>query len=260
MNPLLSFLQAAASSAVGSARGPEVPPLPSLSFEDIFIWIVNFFFDIAGADYQQTLDTAIFVARFFSIFLSLLFIVGTIYAKMQAKQIEIRRHQRTAPKKKRSSAVEGGVVVSGATATAAGSAHGGANHGGPANLPTGDAASMFGVDAAAEAEKKARNTERWAAVLENVGTSSESDWRLAILEADIILDDMLKDMGTFGDTVADRLKSVNEHTLPSIQKAWEAHLVRNRIAHDGANFALSQHEARRVIGLFETVLKEGRFL
>ncbi len=230
MNPLLSFLQAAAGSAVESARGAEVPPLPSLSFEDIFIWIINFFFDIAGADYQQTLETAIFAARFFSIFLSLLFIVGTIYAKMQAKQIEIRRHHRTAPRKKRSPAAEAGE------------------------------AGVSGVAITAEAEKKARNAERWAAVLENVGTSSESDWRLAILEADIILDDMLKEMGTFGDTVADRLKSVNEHTLPSVQKAWEAHLVRNRIAHDGANFALSQHEARRVIGLFETVLKEGRFL
>ncbi len=92
MNPLLSFLQAAAGSAV-EAGVAEVPPLPSLSFEDIFIWIINSFFDIAGADYQQTLETALFAARFFSIFLSLLFIVGTIYAKMQAKQIEIRRHQ-----------------------------------------------------------------------------------------------------------------------------------------------------------------------
>lgn len=215
MNPLLSFLQAAAGSAVATGRGAEVPPLPSLSFEDIFIWIINFFFDIAGADYQQTVETLLFSARFFSIFLSLLFIVGTIYAKMQAKQIEIRRHQRTAPRKK---------------------------------------------PVATVGEKQARNTERWAAVLENVGSANESDWRLAILEADIMLDDMLKEMGTLGDTLADRLKSVNEHTLPSVQKAWEAHLVRNRIAHDGANFTLSQHEARRIVGLFETVLKEGRFL
>ncbi|MEI6345780.1 MAG: hypothetical protein WCO79_00885 [bacterium] len=246
MNPLFSFLQAAAGAA--SASGAEVPRLPSLSFEDIFIWIINFFFDIAGADYQQTVETLVFAARFFSIFLSLLFIVGTIYAKMQAKQIEIRRHHRAAPKKKHAKAAEGGAP------------HASGAHGGPANLPTGIPAGLPVFDESAEVAKKARNNERWAAVLENVGSASDSDWRLAILEADIILDDMLKGMGTFGDTVAERLKSVNEHTIPSVQKAWEAHLVRNRIAHDGANFALSQHEARRIIGLFETVLKEGRFL
>lgn len=255
MNPLLSFLQTAAVSASTARGGAEVPPLPSLSFEDIFIWIINFFFDIAGADYQQTVDTIVFAARFFSIFLSLLFIVGTIYAKMQAKQIEIRRHQRTAPKKKPAVAASAGASQD-TTAN-----HGrNASHGGPTNLPTGDISSLLGIDEDAEAEKKAHNAERWAAVVENVGSASDSDWRLAILEADIVLDDMLKDMGTLGDTLGDRLKSVNEHTLPSVQKAWEAHLVRNKIAHDGANFALSQHEARRVIGLFETVLKEGRFL
>ena len=248
MNPLFSFLQAAASSANTASSTDQIPRLPSLSFEDIFIWIINFFFDIAGADYQQTLETALFAARFFSIFLSLLFIVGTIYARMQAKQIEIRRHHRAAPRKKHGAAE--GAAAHGASA----------NHGGPANLPTGVPVGLPIFDESAENEKKARNAERWAAVVENVSSASESDWRVAILEADIILDDMLKGMGTFGDTVADRLKSVNEHTIPSVQKAWEAHLVRNRIAHDGANFALSQHEARRIIGLFETVLKEGRFL
>jgi hypothetical protein len=249
MNPLLSFLQSSAVSASVS-READVPPLPSISFEDLFIKIINFFFDIAGADYQQTLETFIFAARFFSIFLSLLFIVGTIYAKMQAKQIEIRRHQRTAPKKK--------PATTAATTSHGAVVGGGSTHGGPANLPTGGELPNF--DDSAETDRRARNAERWAAVVENVSSANESDWRLAILEADIVLDDMLKGMGALGDTVADRLKSVNEHTIPSVQKAWEAHLVRNRIAHDGANFSLSQHEARRVIGLFETVLKEGRFI
>lgn len=255
MNPLFSFLQAAAGA---STRG-DVPPLPTISFEDLFVRIVNFFFDIVGADHHQSMETIVFGARFFSIFLSLLFIVGTIYAKMQVKQIEIRRHHRAAPKKKHVASKDAAVAHGAGVVTAA--AQGGsANHGGPANLPTGLPAGLPVFDESAEIEKRARNAERWSAVLDSVASSSESEWRLAILEADIVLDDMLKEMGALGDTVADRLKSVNEHTIPSIQKAWEAHLVRNRIAHDGANYALSQHEARRIIGLFETVLKEGRFL
>lgn len=211
----MSFLQASA----GAAGQDVVPKLPAISFEDIFIRTINFFFDVAGADYQHTIDVLLFSVRFFSIFLSLLFIIGTIYARMQAAQIEVRRHQRTAPKKKN-----------------------------PADNV-----------AAADSEKQ-QHAERWARVEEHVGSPNESDCRLAVLEADIILDDMLKAMGTFGDTISDRLKTLSTQTLPSIQKAWEAHLVRNQIAHEGENFKLSQHEARRVIGLFESVLKEGGFI
>lgn len=84
----------------------------------------------------------------------------------------------------------------------------------------------------------------------------ESDWRLAILEADIMLSDMLEKLALPGDTMAEKLKSVEKSDFTTIDSAWEAHKVRNQIAHEGATFMLNQREAKRVIGLYESVFKE----
>jgi hypothetical protein len=89
---------------------------------------------------------------------------------------------------------------------------------------------------------------------------NEGDWRLAILEADIILSDMLQKMGLPGEGVAERLKSVDKSSFRTLDDAWEAHKVRNRIAHDGPEFHITHTEAVRVIGLFKKVFEEFYFI
>lgn len=104
------------------------------------------------------------------------------------------------------------------------------------------------------------HNKKWQRVLDHVESNNPGDWRLAVLEGDILLDEMLQTIGAAGDTVAERLKSTNAKTLPSLQLGWEAHLIRNRLAHDGADYELNQREARRVVGLFERILTEGHYL
>lgn len=103
-------------------------------------------------------------------------------------------------------------------------------------------------------EKKV--SEKWQKVKDHLASENQSDWRLAILEADIILDEMLEKKGYLGQTLGEKLRSSNKGDLVTLDKAWEAHLVRNRIAHEGASFLLSEREAKRVIGLFEETLNE----
>lgn len=97
---------------------------------------------------------------------------------------------------------------------------------------------------------------RWEHIRTLIGGSTPSEWREAIIEADIMLDDALKEAGYRGDTIGDRLKSVDPSRLPSIQDAWEAHKVRNQIAHEGSAFDLSDTVARRTITRFERVLTD----
>ena len=104
------------------------------------------------------------------------------------------------------------------------------------------------------------HNKKWQRVLDHVESNNPGDWRLAVLEGDILLDEMLQTIGAAGDTVAERLKSTSAKTLPSLQLGWEAHLIRNRLAHDGADYELNQREARRVVGLFERILTEGNYL
>ena len=42
----------------------------------------------------------------------------------------------------------------------------------------------------------------------------------------------------------------------SIDLAWEAHKVRNNIAHAGVNFELTEREARKAFVMYESVLKD----
>lgn len=101
---------------------------------------------------------------------------------------------------------------------------------------------------------------RWAKVLEHIGSNNPSDWRLAVLEADILLGDVLDKVGYPGATIGDKLKSVNPNSILSLNEAWEAHKVRNSIAHEGSEMSLSKLEAERVIRLFEKVFKELKYI
>jgi hypothetical protein len=98
--------------------------------------------------------------------------------------------------------------------------------------------------------------ERWEHVLEYLASSNPSDWKLAVMEADSMLEDLTDQLDLEGGNLGERLKAANQEKFKSLDDAWEAHLVRNKIAHDGSLFELSQHEANRIITLYENVFHE----
>ena len=101
---------------------------------------------------------------------------------------------------------------------------------------------------------------RWNKVEEQSGSSNPESWRLAILEADIMLNELLDIQGYKGETLADKMKQVDRAQFNSIDAAWDAHQVRNRIAHQGTAHEISAREVRRVIGLYRRVFKEFRYI
>ena len=96
----------------------------------------------------------------------------------------------------------------------------------------------------------------WEHVESLADGATVSEWREAIIEADIMLDDALAKQGYGGDGVGEKLKSVEPTELHSLQDAWEAHKVRNQIAHEGSAFNLSETLARRTIARYASVLRE----
>ena len=99
-------------------------------------------------------------------------------------------------------------------------------------------------------------SKRWDTVKKHISSENQNDWRQAIMEADIILDDLLKKLGYRGDSIGDRLKRVSKGDFKTLQQAWDAHLVRNEIAHEGSSVELNHIEAKRVIGLYRQVFEE----
>lgn len=99
----------------------------------------------------------------------------------------------------------------------------------------------------------------WKIVIEKITSPNPSDWNLAVLQADSILDDILKRSGFPGETMGDRLKKLDRSKLSSLDEVWDAHKIRNVIAHD-PNRPISRREIERAIDSFEKALKELEFL
>lgn len=97
---------------------------------------------------------------------------------------------------------------------------------------------------------------RWQHIESLVMSTDTSKWREAIIEADIMLDDVLFRRGYEGDGVSEKLKSADSDHFRTLQDAWEAHKVRNQIAHEGSAFNLSESIVRRTIARYESVFHE----
>ena len=101
---------------------------------------------------------------------------------------------------------------------------------------------------------------KWQLVERHLLSENPGDWRLAVLEADIILDELVRALSPLGDNLGERLKNLDATDFRNIDKAWEAHKIRNAIAHEGADFVLSQREAKRIIGLYEQVFRDSNYI
>ena len=118
----------------------------------------------------------------------------------------------------------------------------------------------------AEREKKKQEgdrvskNERWIKTLHYLFSQHSSDWKLAVIEADSMLEELMSQLGFKDETLGDKLKGATQENFRSLSSAWEAHTVRNRIAHEGVSFELSQHEAKRVIALYEPIFREYGFI
>jgi hypothetical protein len=101
-----------------------------------------------------------------------------------------------------------------------------------------------------------RKSDRLSDMLTHIESPHPNDWKLAIIEADVILDDILKQQGYVGNSLGERLKSISPNQLNSLNDAWEAHKVRNRIAHEGADFVLTKRVAEETVTRYRKVFSE----
>ncbi|PIP55479.1 MAG: hypothetical protein COX06_03040 [Candidatus Zambryskibacteria bacterium CG22_combo_CG10-13_8_21_14_all_42_17] len=103
--------------------------------------------------------------------------------------------------------------------------------------------------------REAKNS-KWDRIVKYANSDNPSDWRIAIIESDVMLKELLRAIGYEGESVGDILKSVDKEEFLTIEDAWEAHKIRNAVAHSGGDFRLNEHETKRTIALFEKVFKE----
>lgn len=96
---------------------------------------------------------------------------------------------------------------------------------------------------------------KWDEVMRHMESPREAEWKFAIVEADKLVDDLLKSAGYPGESMGERLMNIEKGQLLGLQGLWEAHKVRNKLVHD-VNYFLRYAEARRAIQLYEAVMRE----
>ncbi|MEK7535863.1 MAG: hypothetical protein AAB590_02525 [Patescibacteria group bacterium] len=100
----------------------------------------------------------------------------------------------------------------------------------------------------------------WQEIVQHLKSESEADWKIAILEADSILSSLTEDLGYPGENLGERLKSVEKGEMRSLESAWTAHKMRNRIAHEGNSFKISRRELGETLANFEVVFREFNYI
>ena len=95
----------------------------------------------------------------------------------------------------------------------------------------------------------------WEEINAKLNSVNPNDWKVAVIEADKLLDETLASVGTPGFSMGDRLKNiVNADVGNNLDGVWNAHKTRNAIVHN-PGFELTSEIARKAVKTLEDATK-----
>ena len=95
---------------------------------------------------------------------------------------------------------------------------------------------------------------RWMEIEQSITRDNTAMYPMAILNADKLVDQALRDKGFPGKTMGERLKSTRGK-LSRREDLWAAHKLRNRIAHE-QDVRVNYNQVRRALNAFKHTLKD----
>lgn len=109
------------------------------------------------------------------------------------------------------------------------------------------------------AVSKSKMQKKWAKIKERLKSGNPSQYKVAILEADIVIDKVLSDMRYPGENLTERLEKIKPAQLPGYEDLKNAHEIRNRIIHE-ADFSVDREKAKEIIEVYEKLLENFELL
>lgn len=97
--------------------------------------------------------------------------------------------------------------------------------------------------------------QRWLRIMRRLDTGSEAEYKLAVIEADTLLNEMLQKMRIAGETVDERLQKITPFMIPNMEELRKIHQIRNSIVYD-PDYRLPLSEARRVLLVYQKSFEE----
>ncbi len=95
---------------------------------------------------------------------------------------------------------------------------------------------------------------RWQGIEKLLWDKEEMKWRTAVIEADKLLDQVLKSMTLPGKDLGERLR-LAVAKYPQLRQVWWAHKVRNQLVHE-SDFVLNYRLAKAAVLTFKAGLRD----
>lgn len=94
----------------------------------------------------------------------------------------------------------------------------------------------------------------WNKVIKRLESDRESEYKLAIIEADDLLSSILEQMQLKGESFSQKLEQVEPSVLPNLKEIQEAHEIRNNIVYN-PDYKLSLAQTKAVLETYEKALR-----
>lgn len=102
--------------------------------------------------------------------------------------------------------------------------------------------------------KRKKLRKKWEKVRSKLESGREADFKLAIIEADGIIEDLIRRLNYPGENMSERLENIPPGQLEHVEEIRRAHEIRNRIIHED-DFALDRKSAEETLALYEEFLR-----
>lgn len=100
-----------------------------------------------------------------------------------------------------------------------------------------------------------RVTKDWNKIVRRVKTNSETEFKLAVIEADLLFNEVLKRCGYAGKTLQEKLDKINPDMLSDIDGIRKADRVYQHLLRD-SKYKLDYEQTKKIIKVFEKGLKD----
>ncbi len=95
----------------------------------------------------------------------------------------------------------------------------------------------------------------WSGAKNRLYSQRESDYKSAVIEADALLEEVLKRLGYAGDSVEDRLNQVDTGVMPNLDQVKRAHKIRNNVVYD-PEYKISLETAKGMLEVYEKAFRD----
>jgi len=98
-------------------------------------------------------------------------------------------------------------------------------------------------------------SKQWNKIKKRIESGAESDYKLAIIDADDFLAEVLDNRGYDGQDFEENIKKAGRLIEPVLDELLKAHEIRNSIVYN-PDFKISADEAKKVLETYESAVKD----